>query len=119
MLSDEFSPQIMFAHVKDCAFSQKLKRERSQWFDTSIASDLHGNPRLCQTKSCTKPQSKDFPVVIVATAASVIILIAVLVLVFVLVFRKKNQYTAMQGNSHLVSKQLRPHSHASTLVYNL
>ncbi|CAN6812286.1 unnamed protein product [Brassica oleracea] len=58
---------------------------------------LHGNPRLCQTKSCTKPQSKDFPVVIVATAASVIILIAVLVLVFVLVFRKKNQYTAMQA----------------------
>ncbi|KAG2333381.1 hypothetical protein Bca52824_004561 [Brassica carinata] len=58
---------------------------------------LHGNPRLCQTKSCTKPRSKDFPVVIVATAASVIILIAVLVLVFVLVFRKKNQYTTMQA----------------------
>ncbi|CAN6806524.1 unnamed protein product [Brassica oleracea] len=58
---------------------------------------LHGNPRLCQTKSCTKPHSKDFPVVIVATAASVIILVAVLVLVFVLVFRKKNQYTAMQA----------------------
>ncbi|KAF2612463.1 hypothetical protein F2Q70_00007790 [Brassica cretica] len=54
---------------------------------------LHGNPRLCQTKSCTKPHSKDFPVVIVATAASVIILVAVLVLVF----RKKNQYTAMQA----------------------
>ncbi|KAF8082723.1 hypothetical protein N665_0809s0025 [Sinapis alba] len=58
---------------------------------------LHGNPRLCQTKSCSKPHSKDFPVVIVATAASVIILIAALVLVFVLVFRKKNQYTTMQA----------------------
>ncbi|CAH8386444.1 unnamed protein product [Eruca vesicaria subsp. sativa] len=58
---------------------------------------LHGNPRLCQTKSCTKPQSKDFPVVIVATVASVIILIAVLGLVFLLVLRKKNQYTTMQA----------------------
>ncbi|KAL0843540.1 hypothetical protein Bca101_016785 [Brassica carinata] len=75
---------------------------------------LHGNPRLCQPDSCTKPHSKDFTVVIVASAVFVIILIAILVLV--LVFRKKNQSTTMQG--YFQAQQLPPSMPAMVNITN-
>ncbi|XP_024011594.1 probable LRR receptor-like serine/threonine-protein kinase PAM74 isoform X2 [Eutrema salsugineum] len=48
---------------------------------------VHGNPRLCLSGSCTEDSKKKFPVVIVASVASVVVIVVVLVLIFV--FRKK------------------------------
>ncbi|CAL9244273.1 unnamed protein product [Arabidopsis halleri] len=58
---------------------------------------VQGNPRLCLSGSCTEKNSKKkFPVVIVASVASVAIIVAVLVLIFVLNKKKPSTVEALE-----------------------
>ncbi|KAL0750815.1 hypothetical protein Bca101_032818 [Brassica carinata] len=57
---------------------------------------VEGNPRLCLSGSCTKDSKKKFPLIIVASVASVAIIVIVLVLVFVLKKKKQSSVEAAQ-----------------------
>ncbi|KAG2274661.1 hypothetical protein Bca52824_057216 [Brassica carinata] len=57
---------------------------------------VEGNPRLCLSGSCTKDSKKKFPLIIVASVASVAIIVIVLVLVFVLKKKKPSSVEAAQ-----------------------
>ncbi|OAO95441.1 hypothetical protein AXX17_AT5G59060 [Arabidopsis thaliana] len=57
---------------------------------------VQGNPKLCLSGSCTENSKKKFPVVIVASVASVAIIVAVLVLIFVLNKKKASTVEALQ-----------------------
>ncbi|XP_023638620.1 probable LRR receptor-like serine/threonine-protein kinase PAM74 isoform X1 [Capsella rubella] len=58
---------------------------------------VQGNPGLCLSGSCTENSKKKFPVVIVASVASVAIIVAVLVLIFVLNKKKPSTVEALQS----------------------
>ncbi|RID41372.1 hypothetical protein BRARA_J01339 [Brassica rapa] len=57
---------------------------------------VEGNPRLCISGSCTKDSKKKFPLIIVASVASVAIIVIVLILVFVLKKKKPSSVEAAQ-----------------------
>nr|VDD32755.1 unnamed protein product [Brassica oleracea] len=65
---------------------------------------VEGNPRLCLSGSCTKDSKKKFPLIIVASVASVAIIVIVLVLVFVL---KKKKQSSVEGNFQEISHQIK------------
>ncbi|CAF2334991.1 unnamed protein product [Brassica napus] len=63
---------------------------------TSLVIIVEGNPRLCISGSCTKDSKKKFPLIIVASVASVAIIVIVLILVFVLKKKKPSSVEAAQ-----------------------
>ena len=75
---------------------------------------MQGNPKLCLSGSCTENSKKKFPVVIVASVASVAIIVAVLVLIFVL---NKKKASTVEGNLQEISHQIKKLQKIDKIVF--